>query len=184
MPNHLACCYLQLVFFFLLKSKFFFQLIAETIYLKCHFKSLRNLKRWLELFCLLNYLGGCHSVIVIVVGNGYNDLNSNLDEAVWFSHSTKEKAMHSTILPPAIACPVGWGCRIHQLHLCREVVSVFHSVSLTDSFNKCPGCNIKPSDDEAPVLEFWGIWSTLSLLLLPGPFRPKVAAPNRILSIG
>ena len=27
----------------------------------------------------------------------------------------------SSFLPPIIPCPVGWGYRIHQLHLCRGV---------------------------------------------------------------
>ena len=35
--------------------------------------------------------------------------------------------------------------------------------------NKCPGYD-KQSDGEAPVmLELWGMWSTPSLPLLPGP---------------
>ena len=38
-----------------------------------------------------------------------------------------------------------------------------------DSPNKCPGCDTKPSDGEAPVLELWGMWSAPSMLLLPGP---------------
>ena len=38
-----------------------------------------------------------------------------------------------------------------------------------DSTNKCSGYDIKPFDGKAPVMELWGIWSTPSLLLLPGP---------------
>ena len=34
--------------------------------------------------------------------------------------------------------------------------------------NVCPGYDIKPSDDEVPVLELLGLWSTFSLPLLPG----------------
>ena len=33
-------------------------------------------------------------------------------------------------------CPVGWGCRIHWLHLCREVIP----------HNACPGYDTKQSD--------------------------------------
>ena len=44
---------------------------------------------------------------------------------------------------------------------------------------------MKQSDGEAPViLELWGMWSTPSLLLLPGPLWPRVEAPDRALSIG
>ena len=57
--------------------------------------------------------------------------------------------------------PVGWGCRIHLLHLCREVR---HPLP-----NECPGYNTKQPDGEAPVLELWGMWSTSSLPLLSGP---------------
>ena len=72
--------------------------------------------------------------------------------------------------------PVGWGLRIHQLHLCRMARL---------PFNECPGYDIKQSDDEAPVmLELWEMWSTPSLPLLAGPLRPGVVAPNRILSMG
>ena len=34
--------------------------------------------------------------------------------------------------------------------------------------SKCPGYDIKPSDCEAPALEFWRMWSIPSLPLLPG----------------
>ena len=35
--------------------------------------------------------------------------------------------------------------------------------------NECPGYDTKSSDDEASVLELWGMGSTSSLTLLPGP---------------
>ena len=54
-------------------------------------------------------------------------------------------------------CPVSWGCRIHQLLLCRGV---------RPPSNKCPGYDTKQSDDEVPVmLRLWGMWSTPSLPL-------------------
>ena len=34
------------------------------------------------------------------------------------------------------------------------------------------------------MLELWGLRSTSSLPLLPSPFKPGGAAPNRVLSIG
>ena len=50
-----------------------------------------------------------------------------------------------------------------------------------DPINKCPGYDIKQSDDEASVMqELWRIWSTLSLLLLPVPLWPGVVAPDRV----
>ena len=42
----------------------------------------------------------------------------------------------------------------------------------------------KPSDDEASVLELWGMWSTPSLPLLPGPLSPGVVVLVKILSKG
>ena len=74
------------------------------------------------------------------------------------------------------SCPVGWGCRIHQLHLCCGV--------RPPSSNECPGYDIK-SDGEVPVvLELWGSRSIPSLQLLPGPLWPGVVAPDRVLSMG
>ena len=35
--------------------------------------------------------------------------------------------------------------------------------------NECSRYDTDLSNDEAPVLELWGMWRTSSLLLLPGP---------------
>ena len=67
-------------------------------------------------------------------------------------------------------CPVGWGCRIHRLLLCRGVTPP----------NECPGYDTKQSDGEVPaMLELWGIRSTPSLPSLPGPLWPGVVAPDK-----
>ena len=72
-------------------------------------------------------------------------------------------------------CPVGWGCRIHRLFLCRGVRPPPTSV-LYDT---------KQSDGEVPaILELWGIWSTPLLPSLPGPLWPGVVALDRALSMG
>ena len=74
-----------------------------------------------------------------------------------------------------IFCPVGWGCRIHRLHLCRGVRPP----------NECPGYGTKQSDGEVSVmLELWRMWSTPSLPLLPSSLCPGVAAHDRALSMG
>ena len=50
---------------------------------------------------------------------------------------------------------------------------------------QCPGYDTKLSDGEVPaVLDLWGIQSTPSLPLLPGPLWPGVVAPDRALSMG
>ena len=73
-------------------------------------------------------------------------------------------------------CPVGWGRRIHRLHLRREV---------TLPTNMCPEYDTIQSDGQGTVmLELWGIRSNPSFPLLPGPLRPEVLGPNRALSIG
>ena len=51
------------------------------------------------------------------------------------------------------------GCRIHRLHFCWKDFPT----------KECPGYDIKQSDGEAPALEIWGMCSTSSLPLLPGP---------------
>ena len=72
-------------------------------------------------------------------------------------------------------CPVGWGCKIHQLLLCRGVKHL-QGVSWYDT---------KQSDGEVPViLELWGMQSTPSLPLFPGPLWPGEVAPDRVLDMG
>ena len=69
------------------------------------------------------------------------------------------------------SCPVSWGCRIHWLHLCRGV---------RPPPNECPGYDTKQSDGEVPaMLELWGMRSTPSLPLLPGPLWPGVVSPDK-----
>ena len=51
--------------------------------------------------------------------------------------------------------------------------------------NECPGYDTKQSDGEVPAVpELWGMQSTPSLPLLPGPLWPGVVAPERALSMG
>ena len=46
--------------------------------------------------------------------------------------------------------------------------------------NECPGYDTKQSDGEVPsMLELWGMQSTPSLPLLPGPLWPGVVAPDK-----
>ena len=51
--------------------------------------------------------------------------------------------------------------------------------------HECPAYDTKQSDGEVPaVLELWGMQSTPSLPLLPGPLWSRVVAPDRALSMG
>ena len=53
------------------------------------------------------------------------------------------------------------------------------------SDNECPEYDTKQSDGEVPVmLGLWGMRSTLSLPLLPGPLWPGMVALHRALSVG
>ena len=71
----------------------------------------------------------------------------------------------------------GWGCRIYRLHLCRGVRN--------PPPNKFPVYDTKQSNGEVPVmLGRWGIQSTSSLPLLPGPLWAGMVAPDRTLSMG
>ena len=64
---------------------------------------------------------------------------------------------------------------MHQPHLCRGVRSP----------NECPGFDTKRFDGEVSMmLELWGMQSTPSLPLLPGPLWPGVAVLDRALSMG
>ena len=55
------------------------------------------------------------------------------------------------------------------------------SAERKDTHNKYP--DMKQSDGEASVLELWGMWSSPSLPLLPGPLWPRVVVPVRVLSM-
>ena len=82
----------------------------------------------------------------------------------------------TTVANFTLYCLVGWGCRIHWLHLCRGVNPPPH---------ECPGYDTKQSDGEVPaILEPWLMRSTTSLPLLPGPLWPGVVAPDWALSMG
>ena len=84
-----------------------------------------------------------------------------------------------TKLSPDQNNPAGWGCRIHQLHLCW-------GVRLPSPLIECSEYGIKQIDGEALVLlELLGMGSTSSLPLLPVPFWPgMVAAPDKGLIYG
>ena len=73
-----------------------------------------------------------------------------------------------------VSSPVSWGIKIDWLHLSRGVSSP----------SPHPGYDTKPSDDEAPILELWWMWSTHSLPLLLGPLWPEMVVPIRVLSMG
>ena len=49
---------------------------------------------------------------------------------------------------------------------------------------ECPAYDIKQSAGEALILEILGIWSTIFLRLLSGPFRSGELASDRVLSMG
>ena len=51
------------------------------------------------------------------------------------------------------------------------------------TLNKCLGYGSKPFDIKVPVLEFWRMWSSPSLQLLPGSLRPRVVVRVRASSM-
>ena len=68
---------------------------------------------------------------------------------------------HKTQRSQIIYCPVGWGFRIHRLHLFRGVRHPY----------ECPDNESKQSDGEVSVmLGLWGMRNTPSLSLFPGLF--------------
>ena len=70
--------------------------------------------------------------------------------------------------------PVGWGCRIHWLHLCKGI-RYSQRVSWYD---------IKQSDGEVPVMmELWGIRSTLLMASFPGSRWHGVVEPDGVQSM-
>ena len=73
---------------------------------------------------------------------------------------------------------------IHHLHLLKDLFSQsagaveFSDYNSAEEYdpppNECPAYDTKQSDREIPVmLELWGMWSTPSLPLFPGPVWSK-----------
>ena len=83
-----------------------------------------------------------------------------------------------------------WGCRIHQLLLLRGVTPTQECPTASpqrDNTNP-PRCVLhmtqKKTDGDIPVmLEHWKMRCIPSLPSLPGPLRPGVIAPDRVLSM-
>ena len=72
------------------------------------------------------------------------------------------------------SCPVGWGCRMHGLHLCRGVrpsQQVFWILHCTIWW----GCS---------SLDALKMSGTISFSLFPGPLRPGVVVPVRVPCMG
>ena len=75
-------------------------------------------------------------------------------------------------------CPVTWGCRIHQLLLCKGVRPHHHQQQVSWIYDT------KQSDVEVLVmLVLWWMQGILSLPLLPGSLWPRLVAPDRVLSM-
>ena len=68
--------------------------------------------------------------------------------------------------------PVGWGCWIHSLHLCRGLRSLSQRVSRINNLIV------------QVMRELWGRRSTPLLTSLPGPPWPEVITSDRVLSMG
>ena len=85
---------------------------------------------------------------------------------IWFGNCTV------TLRTPSIYTgPVGWGCRIYRLYVCRRI-RLPHRVS-------CYGT--KQSDGEAPaMLEIWRMRNTPWLPSLPGSFWLEMVASDRV----
>ena len=67
---------------------------------------------------------------------------------------------------------------IAQLAGAVEYTDCFSAEGL-DPLYECAGYDCKQSDGEVPVMqELWGMWSTPSLPLLPGPLWPGLVAPD------
>ena len=65
-----------------------------------------------------------------------------------------------------------------QRLICHKIQPTNHRLHLCPM---SPGYNTKRSDEAPMMLEIWGIWSTLSSPLLPGPLWPGMVAPDRAL---
>ena len=72
--------------------------------------------------------------------------------------------------------PVNWGCKIHQLHLCRGLRPSPPTSVLHMTLN-----NLLP---RLQPMRFGEYRKPLQLLMLSGLLSPGVVAPDRVLSMG
>ena len=71
---------------------------------------------------------------------------------------------------------------MHYVYKYIYILTTLLQRGKTPSPNECPGYDTKQSDGEVPVmLGLWGMWSILSLPLLPGPHWPEMVARDRAL---
>ena len=71
-----------------------------------------------------------------------------------------------------VHCPVSWGCRICQLHLCRCITSLH--LSLTSVLDMT----------QRHIMVRLQSWSTFSLPSLPDLLWPGVVVPVTVISMG
>ena len=104
-------------------------------------------------------------------------LSKEMNTRTWRNIKKYSSELNERYLDSILICPVGWGCRIHRLHLCRGVRTP-PPTSVLDM-------TLKQSIGEVPaMLELWGMRSTPLLPSLPGPLWSGVVAPDRALSMG
>ena len=73
-----------------------------------------------------------------------------------------------------------WNKTVRHLTLCiAQLAGAVEYTGVRPPPNECPGYDTKQSDGEVlAMLELWGMRSTPSLPLLPGPLWPGVVAPD------
>ena len=100
-------------------------------------------------------------------------LESDCFSAPWVpvDGSTDSSLIFTLATFRVILCPVGWGCRIHRLLLCRGVRHP--STSVLDII----------LNNLMVRFKLWGMLSTPSLPSLPGPLWPGVVAPDVCISL-
>ena len=86
------------------------------------------------------------------------------------------KTIYRNVILTFTICPVGWGCRIHRLHLCKGV---------RPPPNRCPIYYSKQSNGEDTVmLELWGnVEYPFITIALDVHVKPKVVTQDKVLSI-
>ena len=167
----------------MISLRFLNEYLVDIILDKEEFICLQRIK-WFQFIIFFIWLVGWFVLRRINPFGSFNaELNFKQFSLVWVyfclqtvkCQSISVTSLYSSISDNSVYCPVGSGCRIHRLHLCREVTHP----------NECPDMTLNKSDGEVPViLGLCGIWSTPSLPLLPDPLWPGMVAPDMVLSIG
>ena len=100
------------------------------------------LRRVLDIWCDLLLHSARHRQLTLV-------RKTRKEQNYYYNNCKSPEDVRRLAVTQIPGCPVGWGCRIHRLLLCRGVGPLLP--------NECPGYDTKQSDGEVPAFGECGV---------------------------